>query len=194
MEIKKLLTLVSEDKQGSFDLFFNLYYDQVFRFAFYYLKNREICREVVTDVFFSVWQSRKRLSAIANIETYLYVVVRNEATRYLSNKQKHSFVSIEDIPVQIGQEEESPEQELLTKEMEAFLSKVISELPEKCRVIFLMAREEGLKTKEIAEILSIQESTVRVQMKIAIDKIVASVKPHFPDLTLSVLLINLFIR
>ena len=191
METKHLLVQVSEDRQGAFDLFFNLYYDQIFRFSFYHLRDKEACREVVTDVFYSVWQSRKRLAAITNIETYLYIVTRNEANRYLSSRNKHSFVSIEDIPVQLEQEE-SPEDRLLTKEMENLLSKAISELPEKCRIIFLMVREERLKPKEIAKILSIQESTVRVQMKIATEKIIAYIKPHFPDLTLSILLMTLF--
>lgn len=53
---------------------------------------------------------------------------------------------------------------------------------------FLLARQEGLKPKEIAERLSINESTVRVQMKIAIDKIVTSLKPHFPDITFALFL------
>ncbi len=44
--------------------------------------------------------------------------------------------------------------------------------PKKCRLIFLMIREEGLSTKGVAKILSIQESTVRVQMKIAVEKLI----------------------
>ena len=47
--------------------------------------------------------------------------------------------------------------------MRELFNLAIDELPEKCRLIFLMIREEGLSTKEVAKILSIQESTVRVQ-------------------------------
>ena len=72
------------------------------------------------------------------------------------------------------------------------LDKAIDELPEKCRLVFLMSREEGLKTKEIAEILSVQESTVRVQMKIAIEKLVARLKPSFPNISFSLLLMFIF--
>jgi len=96
---------------------------------------------------------------------------------------------LEDTTLQLtARENESPEDKLLMEEMERILNRVIDELPEKCRLIFLLARQEGLKPKEIAERLSINESTVRVQMKIAIDKIVASLKPHFPDITFSLLL------
>ena len=78
------------------------------------------------------------------------------------------------------------------KEMREMLDKAIDELPEKCRLVFLMSREEGLKTKEIAEILSVQESTVRVQMKIAIEKLVARLKPSFPNISFSLLLMFIF--
>ncbi len=193
MDIKTLLTQVSEDRQGSFDRFFNIYYNQVFRFAFYYLKDKKACREVVSDVFFSVWQSRKKLVHIENIETYLYVVARNEVNRYLNKREKHSYFSLEQIPVQLEKVEQgSPENILFTKEIEELLSKAISELPEKCRIIFLMIREERLKPKEIAEILSIQESTVRVQVKIAIEKMTSYLKSYFPDLKLSLLLMIFF--
>ena len=70
-DIKGLLESVSVDNRGAFERFYNLYYDQVFRFAYYCLGEKEACREVVTDVFFSVWQSRKRLKDIDNIDTKL---------------------------------------------------------------------------------------------------------------------------
>lgn len=189
IDIKNLLTLLSEDNRLAFNLFYDLYYDQVFRFAYYFLKDTEACREVVADAFFSVWQSRLKLKEIGNIETYLFIVVRNESTRYLTRVSRDRFVSLEEAKLQLEVKGGiSPEDELLTAEIDNLLNQVINSLPEKCRMIFLLARQEGLKPKEIAERLSINESTVRVQMKIAIDKIVTSLKPHFPDITFALFL------
>lgn len=187
---KDLLRLVSSDTRGSFERFYHLYYAQVFRFAYYFLGDAEACREVVTDVFFAVWQSRRRLKEIVNIETYLYIVVRNEANRYRRKQSATLFMPLDELS-STGEksQEDSPEETLLTKEIETLLAQAIDELPEKCRQIFLMSREEGLKPKEIAEILSLNESTVRVQMKIAIEKITARLKPVFPNLRFSFLLL-----
>ena len=136
-----------------------------FRFAYYCLGEKEACREVVTDVFFSVWQSRKRLKDIDNIDTYLYISVRNESFRFQARNKDLNRVSLNELlPLMEEEDEGSPEEHLELKEMREMLDKAIDELPEKCRLVFLMSREEGLKTKEIAEILSVQESTVRVQM------------------------------
>ena len=164
-----------------------------FRFSYYCLGEKEACREVVTDVFFSVWQSRKRLKDIDNIDTYLYISVRNESFRFQARNKDLNRVSLNELlPLMEEEDEGSPEEHLELKEMREMLDKAIDELPEKCRLVFLMSREEGLKTKEIAEILSVQESTVRVQMKIAIEKLVARLKPSFPNISFSLLLMFIF--
>lgn len=192
LDIENLLTIVSADDRKAFDLFYNLYYEQVFRVSYYFLKDKEACREVVTDVFFAVWQSRRKLKDITNIEAYLYVVTRNEAIRYLSSNSNFTHVSLDDLSMQLEERrDESPEDRIVTQEMESLLTLVVNELPEKCRLIFLMSREEGLKPKEIAKILSVTESTVRVQMKIAIDKITKGLKPYYPDMSLVLLLVSI---
>lgn len=192
VDITNLAHSVSEDNRSAFNMLYEVYYDEVFRFAYYFLKDKEGCREVVSDVFFSVWQSRKRLKDITNLEAYFYIVTKNESMRYLNKKKDYDMLSLDEIPVQLEERDtSSPEEKLIDSEIEALLTQVINELPEKCRLIFLMARQEGLKPKEIGEILSISESTVRVQMKIAVEKIVEKIRPHFPDLTLAVLLMFL---
>ena len=72
------------------------------------------------------------------------------------------------------------------------MRRLINDLPERCRTVFLLNRQEGLSSREIAEALSLSESTVRVQIKIAVDRIVAGIRTHYPDLKLVSLLMFLF--
>lgn len=193
IDIHKLLQSLSENDRHAFNMLYEAYYEQVFRFAYYFLKDKEACREVVSDVFFSIWQSRKHLAEITQLEAYFYIVTKHEATRYLARNATRDTVSLDEIPIRLaGETGSSPEDQLLSQEMETLLTQAIEELPDKCRIIFLMARQEGLRSKEIAEILSLSESTVRVQMKIAIEKIVTRLRPHFPHLTFGMLLSLLF--
>lgn len=78
-ELENLLVSVSENDDYAFRVFYDLYYRSVFRFAYYFLRNREACGEVVSNVFVAVWKSRVALRRIENIDAYLYVVARNEA-------------------------------------------------------------------------------------------------------------------
>ena len=190
--IMNLLSSVSSDGRGAFERFYNLYYDQVFRFAYYCLGEKEACKEGVSDVFFSIWKSKARLKEIDNIDTYLYITVRNEALRHISRSNSVNKIQMDQLYSFEPEEEATPEGMLESQEMRELFNLAIDELPEKCRLIFLMIREEGLSTKEVAKILSIQESTVRVQMKIAVEKLIKRLKSDFPDISFVFILISIF--
>ncbi|NDV46665.1 RNA polymerase sigma-70 factor [Paludibacter sp. 221] len=187
-DVDEILNLLSVGDRAAFNRFYDLYYDQVFHFALYFLREKEACKEIVSDVFLSIWQSRAKLPEIKNIETWLYVLTKNRSIRYLSNLKKENHISLDEDVLKLSvhyhrkEENVTPDDILQDKEIELILSDTINTLPEKCRIIFMMSRNDGLKNKEIAEILSLQESTVRVQLKIAIEKIVAAITPHFPNL------------
>ncbi|MBF0647400.1 RNA polymerase sigma-70 factor [Dysgonomonas sp. GY75] len=189
-----ILDLISKDDRNSFNEFYDLYYGQVFRYSYYFLKNTDYCKEVVSDVFLSIWKSRTKLEDINDLNTWIFVITRNECYRYLQ-KNENGHTTLDEIPLHLqNTRSQYADESIQDEEIDILLTKVINNLPERCKIIFLMARQEGLKPKEIAEKLSINESTVRVQMKIAIEKIVSSVKPHFPDLTFSLLFIILGIH
>lgn len=100
-------------------MLYQVYYEQVFRFSYYFLKDRHACSEVVSEIFFSIWQSRKKLEAIANLEAYFYTVTKNEANRYLIRNSRHHTVSLDEIPIQLEDEESiSPEDKLVNQEIE----------------------------------------------------------------------------
>lgn len=200
-ELADLLVSVSEDNDYAFRIFYDLYYRNVFRFAYYYLKNREACREVVSNVFVAVWKSRVSLRQIVNVEAYLYVVARNEANRYLKrNQSRPRSLSLDDVPAVVLdrrgdvslQGGEASDSRLIDSEIEELLNRLVGDLPERCRMVFLLSRSEGLSVREIASMLSISESTVRVQIKTAVDRILEGLRRYYPDLKLITLLLLLF--
>ncbi|WP_418193963.1 sigma-70 family RNA polymerase sigma factor, partial [Alistipes shahii] len=97
-----------------------------------------------------------------------------------------------DRPKSPPHSEDAPDSRLIEAEVEELVRRLINDLPERCRTVFLLNRQEGLSSREIAEALSLSESTVRVQIKIAVDRIVAGIRTHYPDLKLVSLLLFLF--
>jgi RNA polymerase sigma-70 factor (ECF subfamily) len=57
---------------------------------------------------------------------------------------------------------------MITSEMIARMQRVIENLPPRCKTIFKLIREDGLKYKEVAEILNISVNTIDAQMAIAV--------------------------
>jgi len=64
-----------------------------------------------------------------------------------------------------------PEQLMVTTEMLHRVQRAVQGLPPKCKMIFKLTKEEGLKYKEVAALLHISVKTVENQMTIALRRI-----------------------
>lgn len=177
--IIKLLIEIAEGDSGAFSRFYDLLYPTVYKFSRYFAKSNDVCEEIVSDVFYSLWQKRKSLQELDNIESYIYTMVKNQAIKHKSSRMKYQGEPLELLPGEFFIETTTPEHTLMNKELGDLLGKAINELPERCKLIFLMSREQSLKHKEIAEILSISEHTVHAQLTIASKKISEFLEKHF---------------
>jgi len=176
-----LLQQISEDNLLAFSLFFEQFYDKVFKYARYFIQAEETCNEIASDIFYNIWQNRRNLPQIANINSYLCIAVRNQALKYKKHSSRFANDPIEDLPRNIFIEIDTPEQSLINDELKNIIADAVNDLPDRCKLVFLMVREEGMKYKEVAEVLSISERTVQGQMVIAVKKIVSSIQKYFPN-------------
>jgi RNA polymerase sigma-70 factor (family 1) len=160
------------DDQQAYKLLFTALYPYLYPFARALVKTKEPAEEIVSDVFIKVWEKRKELDKIDNLKLYLYVATRHIALNYLEKEKRKPtnpidyFQHAELISVHLD-----PEQLLITADMMALLRKAVEQLPPKCKVIFKLVKEDGLKYKEVAEILGISVKTVENQLAIALHKL-----------------------
>jgi RNA polymerase sigma-70 factor (family 1) len=159
-----------DDQQAYKDLFTTLY-SYLFQFARTLVKEREAAEEIVSDVFIKVWEKRKDLENIDNLKVYLYVTTRNKAFNYLDKQRRFDTDPIDDVQVELTSVYLDPEQLMITADMLALIQRAIDRLPPKCRIIFRLVKEDGLKYREVAEILDISVKTVENQLAIALHKI-----------------------
>ena len=171
-----------KDDQIAFRQFFDLYYHRLVNFAYFFLESSVAAEEVVSSVFISLWEKRKSLSNIKRIEAYLFSSTKNKSYNYLrDNKRSIQFKDIDsedDFLVPIF---ENPESKLLNEELKVKIIEIIDELPPKCKMIFTLIREDGMKYKEVAKLLDISVKTVEVQMGRALAKLKNSIKPYLQD-------------
>ena len=159
-----------EDQQAYKELFTSLY-SYLFRFAKTLVKDKETAEEIVSDVFIKVWEKRKKLQKIHNLKVYLYIATRNIAFNYLDKQKRTATNPLEDIPIELTSVYIDPEQLMITADMLALIHLAINQLPPQCRIIFKLTKEDGLKYREVAEILNLSIKTVENQLSIALHKI-----------------------
>ena len=159
-----------ELSQESFSDFFEYYFSRLIQFANTIVHSDLIAEEVVLDVFMKLWE--KNLSGtIDNIETYLFIAVRNTAINTLKKEQKFHFDMLDDSDMQLVDYAPGAESSLIENEMFQALNQAVAGLPAKCKVIFKLIREDGLTRSEVAQILNISVKTVDNQIAIAVNKI-----------------------
>ncbi len=156
---EQLLELIRQDDDRlAFGELYNRYWEKIFILAANALASPEEAEECVQDIFFSLWNRRKQLHLQHSLYTYLAVAVKYRVINILDKayrqKQRASKMLIEDSY------EPSAETLLLEKELLLRLENAVNLLPEKCKLVFRMSREQGKTHKQIAEELQISEKTV----------------------------------
>lgn len=136
---------------------------QVFRYAFRFLKDKEQSEEIVQEVFLNLWLSRERLCEDGNMWLYLYVITKRLSLNALREIHKSS-VLFEKLINNIEELNNVTEEEIMAADMERFTETVIGKLPRQQQLVFKLSRTEGLSHNEIAEKLHISPNTVKNHM------------------------------
>lgn len=162
---------LNERTQESFTAFFEHYFTRLIQFAATIVKSELLAEEVVLDVFTKIWEKQNSLDNVNNIETYLYISVRNKALNAIKLENRFHFDLLKDSHIHLADYKPSIENQLIEQEMFKQLNNAIQELPSKCKIIFKLIREDGLNRNEVAQILDISPKTVDNQVAIAVKKI-----------------------
>ena len=180
--IQALLDQISlNGDETAFQQLFQLFSDGLSRFTYSILKNKELSEEAVSDVFFKIWVHRTKISEIENFKAYIFTSARNISLNYLNKEKRERAVSLEDIIVPLPINEICPESELISKELKEAIGRAIDNLPERCKLIYSLAKIEQLKYKEIAQILDISVKTIDHQLTIAVRKIGDEIQQYLND-------------
>lgn len=172
---------MQENDENALAELYKYYHRKLMLFAKSIVRNAELAEEAVEDVFIKLWRNRASVTQIKNLNVYLYSAVKNASLNILSQKAKQLIVAPFDfLEIELKNELDNPDELLITSEMMRRMHNAIDALPPKCKMIFRLIREDGLKYKEVAEILNISVNTIDVQMAIAVKKICTSLNIDKP--------------
>lgn len=157
--------------EKSFSNLYENYYVRLCRFVYFYVNSKDLAEEVVQDFFTALWEKRNRLIIKTNIESYLYIAVKNEAFGKLKKRMKAN----KNEGLKENDEDSVPvfDTEVFNRKLE----QAIGTLPDKCRMIYCLKYIEGLTGKEIAHYLEISEKTVETQIYRALNKLRRELAP-----------------
>ncbi len=179
--IKYLTYSIAEaSDETAFEELFHFYFPGLVSFAGSIVKDRHVAQEVVEDVFVKLWDNRNLLTTIKNFSYYIYTATKYASLDAIKNKKIMRF---EDIGDELLLTHSDAEANMISNENLDKITTAINQLPPKCRLIFRLVKEDGMKYDEVAQLLGISSKTVENQMTIALRKIVSMLKTLLPELS-----------
>ncbi len=152
------------DDRRAFSTLYNRYWKKIYKSANYYLHDSTISKQVLSDLFVSLWEKRKNLQ-IENFNNYSYVAIRYHVFSYLRSIKISpiEFIDSYDDVIDIVVSNRA-EDKFKHDDFEHLLSNYLNILPKRCQEIFWMSRIDQLNNDEIAIKLGISKRTVENQI------------------------------
>jgi RNA polymerase sigma-70 factor, ECF subfamily len=147
-----------DDGSGSpaaiaFGRLFGLHFQELYRYAYRYVRSEETAYDLVNEAFLRIWSHRSRVAIGGpTARSYLYTTVRYQALDHLRRRR------IED-------------QELTARETAAELQQAVDALPRRQRQVVLLRWQQQASYDQIAEALGISPKTVAIHVGRAIQRL-----------------------
>src|SRR5690349_4599640 len=134
------------DDAQAFKQFFELLYARFYRLAFHFIRSDNLSEEIVSDVLLKIWNNRKRLPEVINLEVYFFKSIKNQACTYLQREARRARLDLQSVK-SLDLEYREPENLLIAKDLAYAVEQAVSALPDKCQMIFRLVREDGMSYK-----------------------------------------------
>jgi len=178
---EQLVDLLKSGGHDAFTEIYNRYWDKLYAVAYNRLADELEAEEAVQNIFLSLWKRRESIGLTHSLATYLSVAVKYRLLTRLAQIKKEKERSLQ-LKLAAVEGRETTAEWLDEKELKARLQQHINALPEKCRIVFLLSREQGLSNALIAEELNISEKTVEGHITKALTSLRGSLNVALPVL------------
>ena len=138
--------------------------DMLFRFAYMRVGSRADAEDIVQDVFLKLFRSSENLKSVRNVKHYLIRSISNACRDFHRRRQ-------DTLPLEKADKESVQDDDLKMYEEYLRITALARTLPPEQREVLYMKCIDGLKFKEISDILDIPEATVKSRYRYAIQGI-----------------------
>ncbi len=157
-------------KKLAFEAYFDMYYQQAFKYTVKKISNFDLAEDLVMDSFSRCYQNFEKFDPNrAKFVTWFYVVLNNNIKNFYRDHKDHELLENHlELSVQVGDE---MLETLYITELRDLLAKALKELPDLQRKIIILKYFKNKTSNEIALECGMTPGNVRVQLSRTIDKI-----------------------
>ncbi|HXK39952.1 MAG TPA: RNA polymerase sigma factor [Candidatus Paceibacterota bacterium] len=145
------------------------YADDLFRHAFFRVRDRERAKDLVQETFTRTWTALSGGATIDNLRAFFYRVLTNAI---IDESRKKKAASLDTMLEEgFAPRDEEATEAVLEVTIIRETHELLSTLPDEYRLPLIMRHLDGLSPREIAEVLGLTENLVSVRINRAINKL-----------------------
>lgn len=140
-----------------FEKLFREYYSRLYYFAYDFVEDIEVSKDIVSDVFTLVWNNKENIEQ-EKVVGYLFVSVRNQCLNYL--RRNHATEEYLELCEQVIADEDADDLQLIDERIDE-MTEAIDKMPPRTKYILEECYYHHKKYKEVAEVLEISTDGVK---------------------------------
>jgi RNA polymerase sigma-70 factor (family 1) len=157
---RELALLLQQGDDQAFTEIYHRYKGILYLHAYKRLQSKEDVKDIIHELFTTLWLKRDAIQINDNLAGYLYTAVRNRVIDCLARKKSETRY-INGFQQFLDHGEAVTDFRVRERQLSETIEKEISNLPAKMREVFELSRKAHLSHREIAEKLDLSELTVK---------------------------------
>jgi len=175
---QELLQRLAKDDRIAFDTIYTRHWHAMYQSVYGIFRDEAACMDIMQDVFVWLWEKRAQVHIETSLAAYLHAAVKFKTANYIrSGKVRRGFFE-EALRLATALPVVASPAEIEIRELKNIIRQATENLPEKCREVFYLSRNEHLSNQEIANRLGISVKTVERHMTIALRRIRIAVEQY----------------
>jgi RNA polymerase sigma-70 factor (ECF subfamily) len=158
------------ERIADFRKLFECHFTPLVKYSYTITKNKEQSKDIVQNFFVDMWKNQK-ITQIESFESFAFSSVKNKSMTYLRDMKKFERAFPEPS---VNQEASIHDQHFPNYLLES----AILSLPDKCREVFILSKQNGLTYDEIAEALNVSVKTVEKHVSTGLQKLKEKLAPY----------------
>lgn len=155
----------AEPSEQEFRLIYDLFYDRVYRDAFFVIKDQHLAQDIVQDTFVKAYKYMDRLHNKEKMGAWLSTIATRTAIDLIRKQKSWNGIPTEDLILDYvrSQKDTAASVESLVEQdlrQEAIIGK-IAELKPEYREVMVLKYVHELKDKEISAFTDLKEGTIK---------------------------------
>lgn len=154
----------------AFSVIIKKYQEKTFNYVYSQVKDYDEALDITQEIFIMTIEALRSFRRESKFSTWFYSIMVNYCKNYRKKNRRYNLVPIngskgdDEYSLQLTDERENPEKEVVMNDSLRIVREEIERLPDDYRDILMLRDIEGLSYNEVAEVLDISLSNVKVRI------------------------------